>query len=295
MSTVKKEIEARGSNVEAAIRNGLDRLRVPREDVIIEVVDEGSRGLLGLGSRDAVVRLKVVSYLTPEPPAPRPEPKPPVPPPAPVAPPKPAAPPKQTAVPPQPPAPPKPKPEPVVEPVHQPPAVPPVPVAEEPVAEETEAVPEGETAVSLITQLLNMMDFPDVTVSAKLSEEDDLTGEQIDVVQVEGQDLGVLIGSRGETLDSLQYVARLMVSHKLRQRANFVVDVQQYRERRQLALTRMAERMAQKAIQRNKPVILEPMPAHERRIIHMALRSSNEVYTNSVGEGDRRRVKILPK
>ena len=161
--------------------------------------------------------------------------------------------------------------------------------------EAAEAGNEGETAVSIITQLLTMMDFSDVTVSAKLSEEDDLTGERIDVVQVEGQDLGVLIGSRGETLDSLQYVARLMVSHKLRERANFVVDVQQYRERRQLALTRMAERMAQKAIQRNKPVILEPMPAHERRIIHMALRNSDKVYTNSVGEGDRRRVKIFPK
>ena len=289
MSTVKKEIEARGSNVEAAIRNGLERLRVQREDVVVEVVDEGSRGLLGLGSRDAVVRLKVVTYLTPEPPAPKPEPKPAAPPPKPVVQPKPAAPPPtQTAVPPQPPAPPKP--EPVVVPVPQPPVVPPAPVEEA-----AEAGNEGETAVSIITQLLTMMDFSDVTVSAKLSEEDDLTGERIDVVQVEGQDLGVLIGSRGETLDSLQYVARLMVSHKLRERANFVVDVQQYRERRQLALTRMAERMAQKAIQRNKPVILEPMPAHERRIIHMALRNSDKVYTNSVGEGDRRRVKIFPK
>lgn len=294
MSTVKKEIEARGSNVEAAIRNGLERLRVQREDVVVEVVDEGSRGLLGLGSRDAVVRLKVITYLTPEPPAPKPEPKPVAPPPKPVVQPKPAAPPPtQTAVPPQPPAPPKP--EPVVVPVPQPPVAPPAPVEEAQVEEAAEAGNEGETAVSIITQLLTMMDFSDVTVSAKLSEEDDLTGERIDVVQVEGQDLGVLIGSRGETLDSLQYVARLMVSHKLRERANFVVDVQQYRERRQLALTRMAERMAQKAIQRNKPVILEPMPAHERRIIHMALRNSDKVYTNSVGEGDRRRVKIFPK
>ena len=294
MSTVKKEIEARGSNVEAAIRNGLERLRVQREDVVVEVVDEGSRGLLGLGSRDAVVRLKVITYLTPEPPAPKPEPKPVAPPPKPFVQPKPAAPPPtQTAVPPQPPAPPKP--EPVVVPVPQPPVVPPAPVEEAQVEEAAEAGNEGETAVSIITQLLTMMDFSDVTVSAKLSEEDDLTGERIDVVQVEGQDLGVLIGSRGETLDSLQYVARLMVSHKLRERANFVVDVQQYRERRQLALTRMAERMAQKAIQRNKPVILEPMPAHERRIIHMALRNSDKVYTNSVGEGDRRRVKIFPK
>lgn len=139
------------------------------------------------------------------------------------------------------------------------------------------------------------MSFPDVTVSGNTSEEDDLTGERIDVIQIEGDDLGVLIGPRGETLDSLQYVARLMVSHKLRQRANFVIDVQQYRERRQTALTRMAERMAQKAIQRNQPVILEPMPANERRIIHMALRSSTKVYTNSVGEGERRRVKIFPK
>lgn len=294
MSTVKKEIEARGSNVEAAIRIGLERLQARREDVVVEVVDEGSRGLLGLGSRDAVVRLKVISYLTPEPPAPKPEPKP-------VAPIQPLGPPKQQFVP-QPKPEPLPKPAPTPKPAPAPKPAPPLKV--EPVVVEAEAKAEvmnvegenkGETAVSIITQLLNLMDFPDVAVSAKMSEEDDLTGERIDVVQVEGQDLGILIGSRGETLDSLQYVARLIVSHKLRQRANFVIDVQQYRERRQLALARLAERMAQKAIQRNQPVILEPMPAHERRIIHMALRSSGKVYTNSVGEGERRRVKIFPK
>jgi spoIIIJ-associated protein len=90
-------------------------------------------------------------------------------------------------------------------------------------------------------------------------------------------------------------LARLMVGNQLQKRASFVVDVEGYRKRRQQALARLAERMAKKVISRRRPVSLEPMPPHERRIIHMTLRDNDEVYTQSSGEGKRRKVRILPK
>jgi spoIIIJ-associated protein len=86
-----------------------------------------------------------------------------------------------------------------------------------------------------------------------------------------------------------------MVSHRLHSRVDFVIDVQGYRQRRQQALTSLANRMAKKAIQQGRPIGLEPMPPNERRIIHIALRDSDEVYTESAGEGDRRKVRIIPK
>ena len=73
-----------------------------------------------------------------------------------------------------------------------------------------------------------------------------------------------------------------------------MLDVGGYRSRRQKALTRLSQRMAKKALQRRRPVTLEPMPPFERRIIHMALRANEQVYTQSVGEGERRKVRIYP-
>ncbi|MEZ4516877.1 MAG: R3H domain-containing nucleic acid-binding protein [Chloroflexota bacterium] len=121
------------------------------------------------------------------------------------------------------------------------------------------------------------------------------TGEQVNVIEITGDDLGILIGSRGETLDALQFISRLMVAHRLQRRAYFVLDIEGYRERRQQALTRLAERMADKAVRRGQPVSLEPMSSYERRIIHMALRDSPDVYTESSGEGRFRKVRIYPK
>ncbi len=259
--TNKREIEVRGADVEKAIESGLQQLGVSRSDVIIDVIDEGSRGLLGIGSRDAVVRL--VSLSAPEP-MPRPVP---VAKPA-VSIPKPA--PKKTDT----------------------------AVAAKANGSETdvkEADPEEkETAVEVITTLLAKMNV-EAERTTSISEPDDLTGRRVHVIDIEGDDLGVLIGPRGETLNAIQYLARLMVGNQLQRRASFVVDVEGYRKRRQQALARLAERMAKKVISRRRPVSLEPMPPHERRIIHMTLRDNDEVYTQSSGEGKRRKVRILPK
>lgn len=115
------------------------------------------------------------------------------------------------------------------------------------------------------------------------------------VLDVQGDDLGALIGHRGETLASLQYLVRLMVSKQLNAMANVVVDVEGYKRRREEQLQRLALRIADQATQQGKIVSLEPMPANERRIIHLALRERTDVTTESIGEGRSRKVTVIPK
>ncbi len=115
------------------------------------------------------------------------------------------------------------------------------------------------------------------------------------VLNIVGDDLGVLIGRRGETLRDLQFVARLIVSRRLRVWPNFVVDVESYKAKRVTAIQALAARMADQVRKTHQMAVLEPMPAHERRIIHLALREDADVYTESTGEGEGRKVQILPK
>jgi len=114
-------------------------------------------------------------------------------------------------------------------------------------------------------------------------------------LNIVGDDLGGLIGRRGETLRDLQFVARLIVSRRLGAWPNFILDVEGYKARRVNALRALALRMAEQVRQTGRPAVLEPMPAHERRIIHLALRDDPAVYTESTGEGEERKVQILPK
>lgn len=281
----KQEIESRGVTVDAAISAGLQRLGVDRDQVTVIVIDEGSRGLLGIGSREAIVRLAIIPeepetpVIAPPPPPIKPTP-PPLPPPAPAR---------------------VPAPRPVVEKEPLKSSRPPVTSTSRDEAEDVDSVDyaahldaEREAAIDTITELLTRMHVSSA-VTGFLTEPDDLTGQQVNVIEISGEDLGVLIGPRGETLDSLQFLSRLMVAHKLHRRANFVVDVEGFRQRREQALTRLAERMADKARQRGEAISLEPMSAYERRIVHMALRNAPDVFTESTGEGKQRRVRIIPK
>jgi len=114
------------------------------------------------------------------------------------------------------------------------------------------------------------------------------------VLDVQGDDLGILIGRQGDTLRDLQYITRLIASRKLQRWVNVVVDVAGYKKRRERVLTELAERMAERVIADGRPLSLEPMPAHERRIVHIALRDHEQVTTESTGEGQRRKVVISP-
>jgi spoIIIJ-associated protein len=115
------------------------------------------------------------------------------------------------------------------------------------------------------------------------------------ILDVTGNDLGILIGRRGETLRALQYMTRLMLSRKLERWEPVIVDVESYRVRRRRSLRQLAARMAEKVAFSEQQVVLEAMPANERRIIHIALRDHPQVTTRSIGEGDHRKVTIVPK
>jgi spoIIIJ-associated protein len=115
------------------------------------------------------------------------------------------------------------------------------------------------------------------------------------MLEVTGDDLGILIGPRGETVAALQYITRLIVSKELGEGVNVVVDVEGHRRRREEQLRRMARKMAEQVVQRHRTMALEPMTAAERRIIHLELRDHPDVFTESVGEGEKRKVTIIPK
>jgi spoIIIJ-associated protein len=114
-------------------------------------------------------------------------------------------------------------------------------------------------------------------------------------INVTGDDLGILIGRRGQTLAALQHMVRLIVAHQLKARVPIVIDVEGYKQRRYSALQALAWRMAEQVKERKKPFALEPMPAYERRIIHMTLADDPDVTTESTGVGEVRKVVITPK
>lgn len=114
-------------------------------------------------------------------------------------------------------------------------------------------------------------------------------------LEVDGEDLGILIGRRGETLAALQYILRLIVAHQQKARVPLTVDVEGYKQRRYGSLRELALRMAQQAVSTRQSRTLEPMPADERRIVHLALSVNPDVVTQSVGEGELRKVVIMPR
>lgn len=114
-------------------------------------------------------------------------------------------------------------------------------------------------------------------------------------LDVQGPNLGVLIGRKGETLAALQYLVNLMVNRRVGQWTRVLVDVGGYRRRREESLEGLAQRIAYRVAQSNRSVTLEPMPPNERRVIHMVLRDNPDVSTESSGEGENRKVTIMPR
>jgi spoIIIJ-associated protein len=118
-------------------------------------------------------------------------------------------------------------------------------------------------------------------------------GDRIPVLNIVGEDLGVLIGRQNEILSALEFITRLAVNQQSHFRSQFAVDVNGYRAKRAESLRKLAFRMAEQTVQSGRMAALEPMPASERRIIHLALRDHPKVFTQSVGEGDRRKVTVV--
>lgn len=268
-----RSIEATGEDVEEAIANGLSVLGVGPGDVIVEVLEEPSRGMFGLGSRPARVRLQLLIV-----PAPSSEQADTV---------EPARVEKQA----------EPQPEDDLDDVEDDyddsdeddDFIPRAEVYDGPIGED------AEVGKVVLTELLEHMNIrAEVVVRRSANEDDEENAPWL--LDVTGQgDLTVLIGRRGETLASLQYITRLITSRELQRRANIIVDVDGYKFRRTSKLHDLARRMAEQAIGEQRTITLEPMPPYERRIVHLALRGRDDVYTESVGEGSARKVTIIPK
>ena len=152
----------------------------------------------------------------------------------------------------------------------------------------SESNPLAVEAIGVVSRLLVKMD---VAANARLqSPGDDEIGPTVDI---QGDDSGLLIGKRGETLQALQLLVNLMLA-KNERHPLVVLDVEGYKERRARALGTLASRVADRVTASGTSVTLEPMPASERRIVHMALSEHRGVFTESVGNGSMRRVTVIP-
>jgi len=142
-------------------------------------------------------------------------------------------------------------------------------------------------AIEVLENLLGLME---VTGAIKAS-----SGEIPIALDIDGDDLGILIGRRGQTLACLQYIVRLIVAGRLEAWLPLSIDICGYKKRRRDSLQKLALRLAEQVKLRHRAMTLEPMPPDERRIIHLALANHPDVVTHSVGEGEDRKVVILLK
>lgn len=172
------------------------------------------------------------------------------------------------------------------------PAPPPVPVASR---SRQPTAPIAETARDVLENLLAGMNASGEVELKPAPEgtDGDAFAAYLDIV--EADDVGMLIGRRGETLGSLQFLVSLITSRKVGKWSKVLVDVEGYRVRREVALKNLALRIAQRVQQTRQPMALEAMPPNERRIVHLTLQDYPGVATASTGEGDQRHVVIQPK
>jgi len=168
------------------------------------------------------------------------------------------------------------------------------------VSEEMDEVPEEEldedakVGRQVLQELLEKMQV-NGTVTIHRADAESEDEEMHWMLNISGKNMNRLIGRRGETLSSLQYIVRLICSRRLQRRANIIIDAAGYKTGRSNRLRGLAKRMAKQAVQQGRTITLEPMPPNERRIIHLTLRGRADVTTRSVGEGRTRKVTIVPK
>ena len=264
-----------GATAEEAIQTGLKSLGITREEAVIVVIEEGAKGLFGLGSKNAVVHVR------------------------------PSDPEKYAAA------------------YEKPTTEPEVDAFADEDFDDDEQFDEDDDLEDLddfdasgeayegpaesvgtgdedelvqvtretVMELLEKMHIR-ANVSARLTPADEHSGRAAVVVDITGDDLSILIGRKAETLDALEYITRLIVGKEVSSSVLINLDVQGYRKRKEQRLRGIARTVARQAIETGKRQYLEPMSAAERRIIHIELRDHPEVYTESIGEGYRRKVTI---
>ncbi len=251
MTSGKTKLEVTASTVEEAIEQGLAQLGLTRDDVEVEVIDEGKRNFFFFSSRQAQVKL-IVKENTPT---------------------------EVNAL------------QDLVDESleHE---------EEEDFSAMLDAMETGSTdplslTKSIIQELLFHMGIK-AEVQVEYGEKDESHVRPV-MANIEGNDLSFLIGRRSETINALQFITSLMIGNRLNRWIPIQIDVQGYRSRRERELRKIARRMADQVVATGRKQFLEPMPANERRIIHMELRDHSTVRTESTGEEPFRKVTISIK
>ena len=259
MNDKRTNLEIIAPTVEEAIEKGLNDLGMPRQSVDIEILDEGGKGLFGLGNRQARVRLTIKSEID----------------------------------------------EPGMEPS-------PTSAGNGDTYSTSEQIIEAEqeyfdeeppflgddyvldVARDVVSELLEKMKVR-ADVTAEYVPTSDARSRVPVRVNINGDDLSYLIGRQAETLNALQYISSLIVNKEIGRSVHLIVDVEGYRIRRENQLRQLARRMADQAVSTGRRQVLEPMPANERRIVHIELRDNPSVETESIGEDPRRKVTVIPQ
>lgn len=242
-------LEEIAPTAEEAISKGLVQLGVQRESVEIEILDPGNPGFLGIGARQARVRLTVnmAKDLLAE----------------------------DDFMP-------------AIEKAQKP----------SPKAAQTSVVEDDDTVLdmarTIVSELLEKMSVR-AAVTTHFVEAQDEKDHRLVMVDINGDDLSILIGRQSETLNALQYITSMILGKELGHWVPLSVDVQGYRNRRETQLRRLAAKLAEQAVNTGRRQIMEPMPANERRIIHLELSDHPEVCTESIGEDPNRKITITLK
>jgi spoIIIJ-associated protein len=259
MNDKRTNLEIIAPTVEEAIEKGLNDLGMPRQSVDIEILDEGGKGLFGLGNRQARVRLTIKSETD------EPETE------------------TQVAS--------------ADGEVSTPTTGQIVKEDEGKLDEEPPFLGDDyvlDVARDVVNELLEKMKVR-ATVTAEYVPDSDSRSRVPVRVNVQGDDLSYLIGRQAETLNALQYISSLIINKEIGRSVPLIVDVEGYRIRRENQLRQLARRMADQAVSSGRRQVLEPMPANERRIVHIELRDNTSVSTESIGEDPRRKVTISPQ
>jgi spoIIIJ-associated protein len=243
----RANLEVIAPSIDEAVQKGLGELGLSKDQVDVEVLDQGGGGLFGIGGRQARVRLTVKAETTVA--AGRAS--------RPTRPPRPAR----------------------------------IPAGPLSAADVDNLL---SITKATVQELLTHLDIR-AEVEVRMGEADDEESAPPVLVDVSGGDLSILIGRHAETLNAFQLITRLIVGKEVGQAAHIVIDIAGYRQRHEEGLRVLAARMAEQAVSTGRRQTLEPMNPAERRIIHIALRDSTQVTTESVGEDPSRKVIIIPR
>jgi spoIIIJ-associated protein len=246
----RANLEVIAPSIDEAVQKGLGELGLSKDQVDVEVLDQGGGGLFGIGGRQARVRLTVKAETT-------------------VAAGRASRPTRSTRPP-------------------RPARIPAEPLS----AADVDNLLSITKAT--VQELLTHLDLR-AEVEVRMGEADDEESAPPVLVDVSGGDLSILIGRHAETLNAFQLITRLIVGKEVGQAAHIVIDIAGYRQRHEEGLRVLAARMAEQAVSTGRRQTLEPMNPAERRIIHIALRDSTQVTTESVGEDPSRKVIIIPR